>query len=66
MTSVDQTGNVVIKLSTGGDGTVSVSLSRVKPGATDADVYAVAFALAGLLTYTVDSITRNEKTLLNA
>jgi hypothetical protein len=66
MTSVDQNGNVVMKLSSGGDATVSVSLSNVKPSAIDADVYAVAFAIAGLLDYPIASITRNEKTLLNA
>jgi hypothetical protein len=66
MTSVDQNGNVVIKLTTLGDATVSVSLTNVKPSALDADVYAVAYAIAGLLDYSIASITRNEKTLLNA
>ena len=66
MTSVDQNGNVVIKLTSGGDATVSVSLGSVKPTAIDADVYAVAYAIAGLLDYPISSITRNEKTLLNA
>ena len=66
MTSVDMNGNVVIKLTTGGDATVSVSLSNINPAAIDADVYAVAYAIAGLLEYSIDSITRNEKTLLNA
>ena len=64
MTSVDQNGNVVIKLTTSGDATVSVSLSNIKPTALDADVYAVAEALVALLDYSVSSITRNEKTLL--
>jgi hypothetical protein len=64
MTSVDQNGNVVIKLTTSGDATVSVSLSNIKPTAIDADVYAVADALVALLDYSVSSITRNEKTLL--
>jgi hypothetical protein len=66
MTSVDQNGTAVIKLTSGGDSTVSVTLSNIKPSAIDADVYAFADALVALLDYPVASITRNEKTLLNA
>lgn len=66
MTSVDQNGNVVIKLTTGGDATVSVSLSNVNPLATDLAVYETAVGLGELLDYPIASITRNKKILLNA
>lgn len=65
MTSVDQAGFVTIQL-TNGDSTVSVRLASLKPTATDADIYAVAVAISGVLDYPLASITRSEKTLLNA
>jgi hypothetical protein len=66
MTTVDQLGFVNIALTLAGDVTVSVRLSNVKPDATDADVYAVCVAVAGLLEYSIASILRSERTLLNA
>jgi len=58
MTVVDQVGFVSIYLDAGGGDTVSVRLNNIKPTATDADVYDVAVAVAGLLAYPVDSIRR--------
>lgn len=66
MISVDQNGNVVIKLTTGGDATVSVSLSNVSATATDQAVYDTAVGLGELLDYPIASITRNKKILLIA
>lgn len=66
MTSVDQLGYATIALTYSGDKKVSVRLGNLKPGATDADVYAVATAISEVLNYPLASITRMEKTLLNA
>lgn len=65
MTSVDQLGSLSIKLTVAGDETVSASLGKIKSSAIDADVYAVGVSIAGLTEYTLASLTRSEKTLLN-
>jgi hypothetical protein len=66
MTVVDNVGYVSITLSAGGDSTVNVRLSNVKPTALDADVYAVVNAIAGLLNYPVDSILRTSRKTYSA
>ena len=65
MTAVDQAGFCTIAL-TSGDSTVSVRIANLKPTATDADIYSVAAALVLLLDLPLASITRSERTLLNA
>ena len=66
MTAVDQLGYCTISLTASGDQIVSVRLGNIKTDATDADVYAVAFAIASVLDYPIASILRSERTLLNA
>ena len=65
VTKLAQNGKLVVKVETGvnasGNPTYRLrSFQNVKPGAADADVYAVAQALANLQQHPVINVTRME------